>query len=252
MFNWIIKKIIGTKNQRTVRKLQPVVVEINRIEAQLQNEPEEALRERTQKWQQQFQAFHTPPFLGGVGLRIADEAAVDACLEAVEKYFSALKPHFPALESDYLVPAAWRSASLDDKKGRIDRAQMFEFIAPGLIVQLSAADEAGTFTDGLPDSSKLQFRLFHGLTPETDTTCFYFWSTANGFRPNDPAATEQLFQEIGAAFVEDLTVVEGQQARLSELGEDALVDIANDSSRRHMRRTMERMLAGDAPALAAE
>jgi phenylpropionate dioxygenase-like ring-hydroxylating dioxygenase large terminal subunit len=137
-------------------------------------------------------------------------------------------------------------------QGRIDRAQMFEFIAPGSIVQLSAADEAGAYQDGDVGNSKLQFRLFHGLTPETDTTCFYFWSTANGFRPNDPAATEQLFREIGAAFQEDLTVVEGQQARLSELGEDALVDIATDAARLHMRRTMERMASGEPPALAAE
>jgi len=137
-------------------------------------------------------------------------------------------------------------------QGRIDRAQMFEFIAPGSIVQLSAADEAGSFQDGDVTDSRLQFRLFHGLTPETDTTCFYFWSTANGFRPNDPAATEQLFHEIGTAIREDLIVVEGQQARLSELGEDTLVDIAADAARLHMRRTMERMLADDAPALAAE
>ena len=123
MFNWIIKKIIGTKNQRTVRKLQPTLVEINRIEALLQNEPEEVLQERTQKWQAQFRAFHTPPFLGGVSLRIADEAAVDACLEAVEKYFTALKPHFPALENDYLASAAWNGAALDDKKARIDRSR---------------------------------------------------------------------------------------------------------------------------------
>ncbi|WP_395744746.1 preprotein translocase subunit SecA [Prosthecobacter sp.] len=148
MFNWIIKKIIGTKNQRTVRKLQPVVLEINRIEAQLQNEPEEALRERTQKWQQQFQAFHTPPFLGGVGLRIADEAAVDACLEAVEKYFTALKPHFPALESDYLASAAWRSAALDDKKARIDRArEAWNAIQPDF-----AAIEQKMLNDILPEA----------------------------------------------------------------------------------------------------
>jgi preprotein translocase subunit SecA len=95
MFNWIIKKIIGTKNQRTVRKLMPVVAEINRIEAQLQNEPEEALRERTQKWQAQFRAFHTPPFLGGVGLRIADEAAVDACLESGGEVFRRVEVAFP-------------------------------------------------------------------------------------------------------------------------------------------------------------
>ncbi len=123
MFNWIIKKIIGTKNQRMVRKLTPVVTEVNRIEEQLQNEPEEALRDRTKKWQEQFRAFHTPPFLGGVGLRLADEAAVDACLESVEKYFAALKKHFPALEDDYISQGRWRTAGFEEKKERIDRAR---------------------------------------------------------------------------------------------------------------------------------
>ncbi|MEA2737784.1 MAG: hypothetical protein QOH05_1091, partial [Acetobacteraceae bacterium] len=132
------------------------------------------------------------------------------------------------------------------------RVQMFEFIAPGCILQFSGADEAGAYKDGVPDNSKLQFRLFHGLTPETDTTCFYFWSTANGFRPNDPAATEGLFQEIAGAFNEDRTVVEAQQARMAELGEAALVDITTDAARLHMRRTVDRLLADEAQALAAE
>jgi vanillate O-demethylase monooxygenase subunit len=130
---------------------------------------------------------------------------------------------------------------------------MFEFIAPGAIIQFSGADEAGAYKDGLTENSKLQFRLFHGLTPETETTCFYLWSTANGFRPNDPAATEGLFNEIAGAFNEDRTVVEAQQARLSELGEAALVDIATDGARLHMRRTVDRLLAEESqPALAAE
>ena len=48
-------------------------------------------------------------------------------------------------------------------------------------------------------------------------------------------------------------MVEAQQARLSELGEAALVDIASDSARLHMRRTMERLLAEEGrQALAAE
>jgi vanillate O-demethylase monooxygenase subunit len=129
---------------------------------------------------------------------------------------------------------------------------MFEFIAPGSIVQLSAADEAGAYANGLTENSKLQFRLFHGLTPETDTTCFYFWSTANGFRTNDPATTEQLFKEVAAAFLEDKTVVEGQQSRLAELGENGFVDIANDSARVQMRRTVDRLIAEESRALAAE
>jgi vanillate O-demethylase monooxygenase subunit len=146
-------------------------------------------------------------------------------------------------------PTYVRAAGFEN---RIDRAQMFEYIAPGSVLQLSAADEAGTFANGLPENSKLQFRLFHGLTPETDTSCFYFWSTANGFRTGDPATTEQLFKEIAGAFLEDKTVVEGQQSRLTELGETGLVDITTDAARVHMRRTVDRLIAEDSRALAAE
>ena len=139
-------------------------------------------------------------------------------------------------------------------EGRIDRVQKFEFIAPGTILQFSGADEAGAYDNGAGnvDNSKLRFRLFHGLTPETPTSCFYFWSTANGFRPNDPAATEGLFSEIAGAFKEDLTVVEAQQARLTEFGEASLVDIATDAARLHMRRTVDRLLADEEATLAAE
>ncbi|MDZ4405967.1 preprotein translocase subunit SecA [Prosthecobacter sp.] len=148
MFNWIIKKIIGTKNQRTVRKLMPAVAEINRHEEQLQQEPEDALRERTQKWQAQFRAFHTPPFLGGVSLRIADEAAVDACLEQVEQYFAALKQHFQALEDDYIAQGRWRTAALDEKKTRIDRArEAWNAIQPDF-----AAIEQKMLNDILPEA----------------------------------------------------------------------------------------------------
>ena len=148
MFNWIIKKIIGTKNQRTVRKLMPTVVEINRHEALLQNEPEEELSERTQKWQAQFRAFHTPPFLGGVSLRIADEAAVDACLQQVEQYFVALKQHFPALEADELAPSTWAAASLEDKKALIDGArEAWNAIQPDF-----AAIEQKMLNDILPEA----------------------------------------------------------------------------------------------------
>ena len=123
MFNWIIKKILGSKNQRTVRKLQPVVAEINRIEEQLQQQDEQALRDRVAKWQQQFRAFHTPPFLGGVALRIADEQQVNASLEGIAPYFEALKAHFPSLDAEEVKTSAWASASLEEKKARIDRAR---------------------------------------------------------------------------------------------------------------------------------
>jgi preprotein translocase subunit SecA len=123
MFDWIIKKIIGTKNQRTVKRLQPVVAEINRIEQQLQNESDDVLRERVAGWKAQFRAFHTPQFLGGVALRIADEETVNACLQHVAGYFGALKQHFPSLDDAYLAESSWRNAGFEAKKALIDRAR---------------------------------------------------------------------------------------------------------------------------------
>ena len=138
-------------------------------------------------------------------------------------------------------------------QGRIDRCQRFEFIAPVHCRIEPGAAEAGAYREGDTSGSPLEFRLFHGLTPETDTSCFYFWSAANGFRQDEPAATEQFFAQVAAAFLEDKAVVEGQQLRLTELGETALVDIATDAARLHMRRTVERLLEEEARMeLAAE
>ena len=47
-------------------------------------------------------------------------------------------------------------------------------------------------------------------------------------------------------------MVEAQQTRLDEFGEAGLVDIASDVNRMHMRRMVERLIADEQPALAAE
>jgi vanillate O-demethylase monooxygenase subunit len=130
-------------------------------------------------------------------------------------------------------------------RGRVDRWQEFEYIAPGSIVQWSGATDAGTgAVDGKREGG-FSLRLFHGITPETETSCFYFWSAANGYRQDEPAATEQLFLEIGRAFDQDKAVIEAQQARLAELGEDGLVNIPADAARVRMRHALERMLAAE-------
>jgi phenylpropionate dioxygenase-like ring-hydroxylating dioxygenase large terminal subunit len=134
--------------------------------------------------------------------------------------------------------------------GRVDRCQEFEFVAPASVLQWTGATDAGSGTP--PDDFRFQFRLFHGLTPETETSCLYFWSVANGYRQNEPEATEQLYREIAPTFLEDKEMVEAQQARLSEFGERGLVDIASDATRMHMRRMMERLHAAERQQQAAE
>jgi preprotein translocase subunit SecA len=58
MIKWILQKIVGSKNQREVRRLRPVVARINEIEQALQNESLEALRERTAKWKARLARYH--------------------------------------------------------------------------------------------------------------------------------------------------------------------------------------------------
>src|SRR5438132_12808633 len=50
MIGFIIKKIIGSKNDRIVKRLRLRVAEINRVEAELQNQSVDVLRQKTADW----------------------------------------------------------------------------------------------------------------------------------------------------------------------------------------------------------
>ncbi len=143
-------------------------------------------------------------------------------------------------------PPSFRKA-VPSFKGRVDRWMDFEYFAPGAIVQWSGAldvdRDARTNRD---QPGGFSARLFHGLTPETETTSYYFWSTANGYRQDEPQASDDLFNDIAQAFKEDKAVVEEQQAMLTKHGTSGLIDIVSDSARIHMRRIVDRMQAQEA------
>jgi vanillate O-demethylase monooxygenase subunit len=127
-------------------------------------------------------------------------------------------------------------------KGRIDRWQEFEWVAPSNVLQWTGAKDAGTGAYEGNTAGGFQFKVFHGLTPETATSCHYYFATANHWDPTNDAASDQFFRESRETFLEDKNVVEQQQARLSEFGEDWLVDIVSDATRIRMRRTLNQML----------
>jgi vanillate O-demethylase monooxygenase subunit len=135
---------------------------------------------------------------------------------------------------------------------RVDRWQEFEYVAPGNIMQWSGALNVGLEAAQNRDQpGGFSLRLFHGLTPETDGTCFYFWSTGNGYRQDEPQATEELFHEISIAFNEDKQIVEAQQKTLEKTGETGLVDIVSDAARVHMRRAVIRIITDEQAAAQA-
>ena len=70
MIGYIIKKIIGSKNEREVKRLRPMVAKINELEAALQSQPDDALRQRTAEWKARCSA-------------IKDDAELKAALEEI-------------------------------------------------------------------------------------------------------------------------------------------------------------------------
>ena len=151
--------------------------------------------------------------------------------------------HFIRWLMDSTPPPTYRKAV--ELGERIDRWMEFQYIAPGTVLQWTGGIDSGKNAVENRDQPGFSLRIFHGLTPETDTTCFYFWSAANGYRQNDPQATEDLFTEIDTAFNEDKAIVEAQQASLLADGDQDLVDIVSDAARIHMRRAVKRLIEAE-------
>lgn len=133
----------------------------------------------------------------------------------------------------------------------VERWQEFEFVVPGVMKQWTGAVPVG---QGARDPARREggfsLRMFHGLTPETNNTCHYFWSAANGYRQDEIEVTEQLFDELAKALMQDKVIVELQQSRISETGDAWLVPTRHDIARMAMRRAMDRMVASSGPVLA--
>ena len=57
MIGYIIKKILGSRNEREVRKLRPFVTRINALEQELQSQSEDVLRQKTAEWKAKLSAI---------------------------------------------------------------------------------------------------------------------------------------------------------------------------------------------------
>lgn len=136
-------------------------------------------------------------------------------------------------------------------KGKVDRWQEFEFVAPGNVVQFTGATDAGT---GAYDQNKrdggFALRILHSVTPETDTSCHYFFVPAHGYRQDEPEATGQLFDEIYRTFLEDKLFIEQQQERLTRWP-DPQIDMVSDGARVQTRRYVAERLAEEAKEASA-
>ncbi|MEK9678997.1 MAG: aromatic ring-hydroxylating dioxygenase subunit alpha [Rhodospirillaceae bacterium] len=138
----------------------------------------------------------------------------------------------------YKLGAGWH----DDQM--CDRWQEFEYKAPTTVDQWTGALEVGRnareFREGKPGGFNI--RLYHGVTPRTETSCYYFWTAHNGYRPQDPEATKILHEQIAFTFNEDLEFLEEQQRCMAATQDQELVNIKHDAALVPARKAIERMI----------
>jgi preprotein translocase subunit SecA len=60
MVSWILRKVLGSKNQREVRRIRPLIEKINLLEEQFQSLTEDQLRERTAQWKKDLANIDDP------------------------------------------------------------------------------------------------------------------------------------------------------------------------------------------------
>src|SRR6185436_17517199 len=54
MIGFIVKKLIGSKNDREVKRLRPLVSKINALEQELHSVPDDVLRQKTAAWKEEI------------------------------------------------------------------------------------------------------------------------------------------------------------------------------------------------------
>src|ERR1044071_4650322 len=64
MIGFLIKKFFGSKNEREVKRLRPLVAKINALEVELQKLPDDALRQKTAAWKEELSKVQDNEELG--------------------------------------------------------------------------------------------------------------------------------------------------------------------------------------------
>ena len=106
MIKWILQKIVGSKNQREVRRIRPTVARINEIEEALQREPAEKLLEFTATWKGYLARYHALEAPAKPIIERMEDAELRVTAETLETRLSVLREEFPSLPTTILASAS--------------------------------------------------------------------------------------------------------------------------------------------------
>jgi len=152
------------------------------------------------------------------------------------------------------APPFWRMALRDHglpADQPVDRWQVCHFEPPGHVMIEVGVALAGQDGKDAPLDRKVSSIVVDFITPETETSIWYFWGMARQFRPGDPELTARIREGQGRIFAEDRAMLEQQQRNLSGHPERRLLKLNIDAGGVHARRILARLVAAEQAGAAA-
>ncbi|WP_119353884.1 aromatic ring-hydroxylating oxygenase subunit alpha [Azohydromonas sediminis] len=149
------------------------------------------------------------------------------------------------------APPFWQAAMRGnghDPEATVDRWQRCRFVPPSNVFIDVGVALAGHGGFDAPAEVKTSGIVVDLITPETETTMWYFWGLARNFRPADKALTASIRDAQGKVFQEDLEMLESQQRNLSAQPQRKLLSLNTDLGGVQARRIIERLVAAEREA----
>ena len=134
----------------------------------------------------------------------------------------------------------------------VDRWQICRFSPPSHVMIEVGVALAGRGGHQAAPEHKVSSVVVDFITPETDTTMWYFWGMARSFRVGDAALTEQIREGQGRVFAQDTAVLEAQQRNLALHPQRKLLKLNIDAGGVQARRIIDRLIAQEQQPSQAE
>jgi vanillate O-demethylase monooxygenase subunit len=143
------------------------------------------------------------------------------------------------------APPFWKMALRGNKLADdvpVDRWQICHFTPPSHVMIEVGVAHAGHGGYHAPDNVKAYSVVVDFITPETETSIWYFWGMARKFQPQDAALTASIREGQGKIFSEDLQMLELQQKNLLAHPTRELLKLNIDAGGVQSRRVIDRLL----------
>ncbi len=127
----------------------------------------------------------------------------------------------------------------------VDRWQVCHFTPPSHVMIEVGVALAGQGGIKAPPSAKASAIVVDFITPETETSIWYFWGMARHFKPHDASLTTQIRDGQRRIFQEDQAILEQQQANHTRHPTRELRTLSIDAGGVYARRVIDRLIAAE-------